>query len=404
MFSPDFFKTNRERLKQLFPGTAPIVLTANGLVQLGGDNTYPFTQDANFWYLSGIERPDILLVIDEGQEYLIVPTLSASRQVFDGEISSAELAQVSGVKTVYDDTNGWDRLAKRLKTVSHVATLASAPDYIESHGFYANPARRALKTKLKKQNQTIKFLDLRVHLARLRMVKYPEEIKAIQTAVDITAQSLNYVAKNIAKYKYEYEIEADLSWQFRRSGGSGHAFSPVVASGERACVIHNLENNSKLNKSDLVIIDTGAEVNHYAADLASTFSLSKPTKRQQAVYQSVLKVQQDALNLLKPGVNLKEYEKQVEAIMAEQLVSLGLVKRYTRANVRQFYPHATSHFLGLNVHDVGDYAQALRPGMVMAVEPGIYIKSEGIGVRVEDDVVITAQGNRVLSSKLAKTL
>jgi len=177
-----------------------------------------------------------------------------------------------------------------------------------------------------------------------------------------------------------------------------------VANGINACTIHYNQNNSKLNKKDLLLIDVGAEFNHYASDLTRTFSLSSPSKRQQAVYDAVLDVQTYAISLLKPGVLLDDYENDIEHYMGEKLRELGLIKTINHENVRKYYPYYSSHFLGLNVHDSGLHDRPLEPGMILTVEPGIHIKKENIGVRIEDNVLITEDGCRVLSEKLPKRL
>lgn len=405
-FNSEFFAGNRQRLRELFTGTAPIVVTANGLLQRGADSTYSFSQDANFWYLTGINEPDIILVMDRDREYLIVPERSESRQAFDGAIKSKPLAQRSGVQDIVDGKEGWERLGARLKKVKHVATLAVPLPYVEQYGMYTNPARAALVERLKLHNADLELLDLNQHLVRLRMVKQPEELVAIQTAINTTVSSIRRAIKpaRLKKYAYEYQLEAELSRGFRERGSSGHAFEPIVASGERACTLHNVANNGSLAADELVIIDTGAEVEHYAADITRTISLGAPSRRQAAVHVAVLEVQEFAFSLLRPGVMLRDYEQQVEHFMGEKLRELGLIKSITHEEVRAFYPHATSHFLGLNVHDVGDYDRPLEPGMVITVEPGIYIRDEGIGIRIEDDVVITSKGIKILSDKLSRDL
>jgi Xaa-Pro aminopeptidase len=405
-FTSEFFAGNRQRLRGLFTGTAPIVVSANGLLQRGGDSTFAFAQDANFWYLTGIDEPDILLVMDRDTEYLIVPKRSASREAFDGAMVAEALVQRSGIRTVYDDKAGWDKLAGRLKKVKHAATLAIPPAYVEHYGFYTNPARAALVQRLRETKPDVELLDLSPHLSRLRMIKQPIELAAIRAAIDITIRTMKESLKpaKLRKYAFEYEIEAELSRGFRRRGAVGHGFEPVVASGPRACTLHNVANNGGLSADELLIVDVGAEVGHYSADITRTFSLGSPSRRQQTVHAAVAEIQQFAFGLLKPGTTLKGYEQQVERYMGEKLRELGLVKTISHNEVRKFSPHATSHFLGLNVHDVGDYDRPLEPGVVLTVEPGIYIPREGIGVRIEDDVLITPGGIKILSDKLSRDL
>jgi Xaa-Pro aminopeptidase len=406
MFASDFFVGNRTRLKQLFTGTAPIILTANGRLQRGGDVTFPFCQDASFWYYTGIEDPDILLVCDKDKEYLIVPTLDASRQAFEGSIDLAELRRLSGIEMILDERQGWKRLGSRLARVKHAATLAAAPAYLEAYGMFTNPARQHLINRIKTLNPTIELLDIGEHVARQRMVKQAPELEAIQKAIDITSAGLRQVFRpsKLSKYAHEYEVEVDLTRYFRKQGASGHAFAPIVASGVRACVLHNERNDGRLSSDELLLCDVGAEYGHYAADITRTVSLGTPSRRQRAIYDAVLEAHVYALSLLRPGVILKIYEEQVSQFIGEKLRELGLIKSIDRETVRPFYPHAVSHFLGLNAHDVGLYDLPLEPGMVLTVEPGIYISEEAIGVRIEDDVLITAEGNQVLSDALPRAL
>ncbi|MEK7059545.1 MAG: Xaa-Pro peptidase family protein [Patescibacteria group bacterium] len=405
-FTSEFFAGNRQRLRELFTGTAPIVVAANGLLQRGGDSSYGFTQDANFWYLTGIDEPDLVLVMDRDKEYLIVPERSTSRQAFDGVLDEDKMRHVSGIQIIYSDKSGWEQLANRLKKVKHAATLATPPAYIEHYGLYTNPARANLVTRLKAEKNELELLDLSPHLNRLRMIKQPVELEAIQAAINITAASVKEATRpaKLRSYGHEYQIEAELSRGFRRRGASGHGFEPIVASGARACTLHNVANSGTLQADELMLLDVGAEVEHYSADITRTIALGTPTRRQQAVHSAVLDVQAYAFSLLRSGVLLKEYEQQIEHYMGEKLRELGLLKTISHENTRAFYPHATSHFLGLNVHDVGDYERPLELGTVLTVEPGIYIPSEGIGVRIEDDVLITPKGIKILSDKLPRSL
>ncbi|MBC7581975.1 aminopeptidase P N-terminal domain-containing protein [Aeromicrobium sp.] len=405
-FTSEFFAGNRERLRQLFTGTAPIVVTANGLLQRGGDSSYPFQQDATFWYLTGIEDPDIVLVIDKAKEYLIVPSRGTTRIAFDGSVDAAELTRISGVQTVVDDKEGWHLLEARLRRAKHVATLSPPPAYIEEHGLYTNPARAQLVNRIKMSDDSIELLDLSQHVALLRVVKQPEELVAIQAAIDITIDTLKDITRpsELAKYAYEYEVEADLSRGFRRRGASGHSFEPIVAGGARACTLHNVANDGPLSSDELLLLDVGAEVSHYAADITRTVSLGTPSRRQQAVYNAVLEVQEFAFTLMQPGALIRDNEQKIEQFMGEKLRELGLIKNIEHDEVRRYYPHATSHFLGLNVHDIGDYSRPLEPGVVLTVEPGIYIADEGIGIRIEDDVLITPNGHQILTARLPRHL
>lgn len=404
-FSSSFFADNRHRLKESV-GDGLVVVTASGLLQRSNiDAAYLFRQDADFWYLTGIDEPDIVLVMDGGKEYLIVPDRPAIREAFDGAVDHGPLSTRSGIKIVMDSKAGWERLSERLKKTGHVFTPA-AHKYTERHGIYPNPARGVLATRIRAVGGRPKFKDISSELASLRIIKQPAELNAMQAAIDITVESIKEVLKpsNINKYDHEYEIEAELTAGFRKRGATGHSFEPIVAGGKRACTLHNVANDSALKRSELVVVDVGAEVEHYAADITRTISLGKPTKRQREVHAAVLDVQKFALGLLKPGIKLEDYEKQVRGYMGHKLCGLGLIKSNTPKDVAKFYPHGTSHFIGLSVHDAGDYHKPLEPGVVVSCEPGIYIPKEGIGIRIEDDVLITKTGNKVLTAGLPNGL
>lgn len=403
-FGQEFFAGNRQRLRTLFAGTAPIVITANGLMQRNGDVTYPFRQDSSFWYLTGIDEAGIVLVMDKGKEYLILPPRGRAQEALDADMDIAALTKRSGIEVIYDHKAGWKQLDSRLKRTKHIATLSAAPAYVEVYGMYSNPARASLIARLKEEAPGANLLDLREHLTRMRVIKQPQELEVMQLAIDITATTLKEVKKKLSKFGHEFEVESAITEGFRRRGASGHAWEPMVAGGANAVSPHHQANSHKLPARSLLVIDVGAEVSNYSADITRTYALGAPTKRQQAIYNAVVEAQNFALSHLKPGVSLRAYEREVEQFMGEKLRELLLIKSISHENVREYFPHGTSHFLGLDVHDVGDYERPIEPNMVLTVEPGIYIKKEGIGVRIEDDVLITAKGVKVLSSSLPQTL
>jgi len=400
-FTSKFFTGNRAQLRESC-GEQLIVVTANGRLQRGADNAFGFAQDANFWYLTGIDEPDVVLVMDGGEEYLVLPKQNNYQKVFDGVTPEKGLARRSGVKQVYGNREGWQRLRKRLKKTRYVATIAAPPAYVEQYGIYANPARATLVKELKSCRRDLKVSDTAKQLVQLRTVKQPEEIAAIRAAVDITTASLDDALGN--QYRHEYELEAAVVAGFRRRGATGHAFEPIVAAGKRACTLHNTANNGVIGSGALVVVDVGAEVEHYAADVTRTVSFGRLSARQRAVHDAVLEAQKCAIRLLKPGLALKDYRERTDRFIGAKLRELGLIKNVNARNIRKYCPHAISHFLGLNVHDAADYSRPLQAGMVLTVEPGIYIPEEEIGVRIEDDVLITEKGYVTLSGKLPRRL
>lgn len=399
-FEADFFVGNRRRLQKLFTGTAPIVITGNGTLQRNADTSYPFRQDSSFWYLTGLDVPEAILVIDKEREYLIVPDRSPVDEVFGQAHDFASWSKRSGIKKIYEQKEGLRRLKNKVRKVKHVATLSASAAYNPDYALYANPARARLIEQLKGFNPEVELLDLREHLANLRVVKQPQELAAIEKAIAITSATLHSVSKKLGSYDSENEIEADITRGFRRGGALGHGFPPIVAAGKNTCHLHQERNNSSLDQAHHLYLDVGAEVENYTADITRTYFLTKPTKRERAILDAVKEVAEYARSNLKPGISIRDNEKLIEQFMGEKLRELGLIKSITKESVRKYYTHACSHYLGLDAHDSGDYDMPLKPGVVLTVEPGIYIPEEGFGVRYEDDVVVTARGIRNLSKGL----
>lgn len=403
----DFFVRNRQRLYEVVHNDAPIVLTSHGQLQRSSDNVYSFQQDSSFWYLTGVEYPDVIFARDNQGEFLILPSRGAVREAFDGAIDTEALTASTGIADITDEEAGWKRLEAALKAARQYATLAPPPPYFDTFGVYANPARAALATRIEAVCPGLTVQDVRQDVARLRMIKQPGELALLQQAIDITIETLQDVANTaaISAYRYEYQVEADITRGFRYRGAKGHGFDPIVAGGHNATTLHNVANHSPLGTDDLIVLDVGAEYGHYCADITRTVSMSgSPSERQQAVHRAVLDVQEYAYGILKPSIQLKEYEQQIEHFMGTRLIALGLIKKNEHDEVRKYYPHSTSHFLGIDPHDAGDYQAPLAAGTVLTVEPGIYIPEEGIGVRIEDDVLVTDDGIAVLTKELPKAL
>ncbi len=397
-FSTSFFAANRASLRKSVHSATPIVIAGNGLLQRNSDTSFPFRQDSNFWYLTGIDEPDLTLVITSDDAFIMAPQRDTTRQTFDGALDVNALVNQSGVTQILPERKGWELLRKELAAAREVLVMGSSGLYDKRHGTWANPSTHELRRKLKRNSRNVKLAAIDSQLAALRVIKQPQEIEALRSAIRITTETIQEVRRKLTSYRYEFEVEAAISNGFRMRGASGHSFSPIIANGGRATVLHNVANNGQLGAQALTVVDIGAEVEQYAADITRTLAYDAPNTRQLAIFNAVLAVQAYALALLKPGTMLRDYERSVANEMGKQLIKLGLITTIEYDSVRQYYPHATSHFLGLDVHDVGDYNKPLEAGMVMTCEPGIYIPEEGIGIRIEDDVLITATGNTVLSS------
>ncbi len=402
-FTREFFESNRQRLLEVTQSPL-IVITANGQLQRSADTTFSFRQDSNFWYLTGINEADFVLVITPGETFLIEPKRAEHRDLWDGAIDKKALTNISGIDQFIEHHAGWTKLDMLIKKAKKAHTPLTEERYFEHFGFYANPARLVLLEALRK-HRSLEIVDIRKVLASMRQIKQPVELAVLQRAIDITAETLEDVRKRLSSYTYEYQVVADISHGFISRGAMGHAYQPIVACGQNAATIHYIDNKGKLDASQLLLLDVGAEVENYSADITRTFALAKPTARQEAIYKAVMRVQQVAYDLLKPGATLRAYEQAVDEAMAKELQTLGLLDDIKdRKKLKKYYPHLTSHHLGLDTHDSADYERPLEPGMVLTVEPGIYIPEEGIGIRIEDDIVITKTGNTILSAALPSSL
>lgn len=395
----EFFINNRQKLQELFSGKAPIFIAANGLVQSSADLTYKFRQDRNFWYLCGLDIPGSVLYLDAKHQILILPDNYLIHQQFDGGLSHEQISRISGIDHVIEAETAWKLLGPKIKKLKHVASLAPWPSYLLSQAFYTNPARRVLIKKLKSLNPNLEILDLKQHLSKMRMVKQDFELKSIESAINITETViLNLLRTSWAKDTKEYQLAAFIDYQFSMSGADGSAFESIVAFGANSATIHHQPGQNRLRGANFCLIDIGADYQHYASDISRPLLIKPPTKRWSAVYQTIKELNQFALSLIRPGITHLAIEEQVQQMIGEKLRALGLIKTIDKASIRQYAPTYAMHHLGLDPHDAADPTVPLKVGMVLAVEPGIYISEEGIGLRIENDVVVTDHGFRKLNS------
>lgn len=405
MDSATFYTNNRLRLRQqlkqhvTYQGVT--VIAGHSLVQASADRALPFEQDSSFFYLTGLDIPGLVLVFDDAHEFLIIPQLSDVQKAFEGAIDTTEITALSGIEDVVEANEGWERLAKRIKTVSHVASATALESYIDRSGMFANPSRQRLLDAIAEIGQP-EILDIRSTIATMRMIKSDYEVDMIEQAISYTGQLFGIIEQLRGTVANERDLAAAIT-AHRVGLGLVDAYEPIIAGGSNAVTLHYVKNNAPLLADEQLLLDIGLKYRGYSADISRTVA-SKPTERQQAVYDATLLVQQAAIALLKPGLGFKEYEDAVTEVMGEQLMQLGLITKPTHEAIRKHYPHSTSHFLGIDVHDVGDYRKLLEAGVVMTVEPGIYIPEEGIGVRIEDDLLITQDGSRNLSKQLPKNI
>lgn len=370
------------------------ILTSYSSVQLSHDTSAPFLQEANFLYLTGIKEPGWKLVIANDDSYLIRPDIDQTHQVFDGSLSDECALEISGVDKILSRAEG-EALVKQLaQTNNTVATLGDDP-HAEQYDFVLNPAPQALKKYLEAEFNEV--VDCRKDLLKMRAVKDENELREIRAAIELTLDSFEDVHKKT--FTHEYEIEAEFNKAFRATGAEGHAYQPIVAGGKNACTLHYIKNNDPLPENGLVLLDIGARVNGYAADITRTYALGVPSDREKAVHAAVAGAHRAIIQLIQPGMPLKEYSEKVDEIMKQALENLGLMK--SADDYQTYFPHAISHALGIDVHDTFGGYKTFMPGMVLTVEPGIYIPEEGIGVRIEDNILVTESGHENLSERLS---
>jgi Xaa-Pro aminopeptidase len=370
-------------------------------MQRGNDAAFSFEQEANFWWLTGIEEPDWEIIVDgtRGKSWLVQPKVSEIHQIFDGSLAPHIAKKISGVDDVLTRDSA-DALLRELATKhSVVYTLGEHPAK-EHYDFVSNPATKLLHSSLSRIFSDVQ--DCRRDVARLRAIKQPEEIVAIKKAIKLTVSAFQDAKALLSELKHEYEVEAEFSYVFRRAGATGHAYDPIVAGGKNAVTLHYNKNNDALKQSSLLLLDIGARVDGYPADITRTYAVGVPTQRQVDVHAAVERAHKSIIALLKPGLTVSSYHDSVDVIMKDALEGLGLLGE--PSNYRKYFPHAISHGLGVDVHDSLGGPTQFESGMVLTVEPGIYIPEEGIGVRIEDDILITDIGHTNLSASLPTSL
>lgn len=397
-----FFTGNRERVYDELKGGI-LAVPAYKEMQRGHDAASHFEQEGNFWYLTGVDYPDWWLLMDakRRRSWLVAPTVDPVHAVFNGSLSPDDAKDISGVDEVIDreEADSWLRQAARSHQLIHTV---GQPKYADKFGFTLNPAAHEMHEKLERIFTTVR--DFRMELARLRAIKQLVEIAVMQSAIDLTVKSFEKIRQNLEAYKYEYEVEAEFTYDFRRAGAEGHAYDPIVAAGKNACTLHYIRNNDRIKKGQLLLLDIGARQHGYAADITRTYAVGKPTKRQKAVHDAVREAQQRIVDMIEPGLPFAEYNKKVDDIMKDAMIGLGLISDKQDLAYHKYFPHSIGHGLGRDVHDSLGDSKIFQPNMVVTVEPGIYIPEEGIGVRIEDDILVTDKGRKNLSSKLPTEL
>jgi len=406
------FEKNRQKLKRRLPTLSLAILVSNDEMPRTADQFYPYRQNSDLFYLTGIEQPKTILCICPDfpnhlyHEILFIEKSTEYQQTwFGNKLNFEEASKISGIKSIF-----WlNEFEKVLSELMHHARHILLSFHENARSFDEVPLRDVRYTeKIKSLFPLHRYERLGPLIAELRQIKEPEEIELIQKAEGIAGKTFQKIAGILKPGINEYDIEAEMISEFIHNGSTGNAFSPIVASSKNACVLHYSSNNDICKDGDLVLIDIGAEYGNYNSDITRTFPVNgKFSKRQLEIYNSVLRIYEKIISILKPGTTIEKLNIDSIEFFEEELINIGVIKKKDISKqdpekplYKNFSLHSISHFLGLDVHDSGNKNDILMPGMVLTCEPGIYIREEGIGIRLENDILITSKGCLNLTSDI----
>lgn len=366
------------------------------------ENLAKFRQDNNFLYITGLEAPNAIYFAYKGQnvaEHLFIQRGIPEREVWDGKkMSTQEAQEQSGIQSVMYLDQWSDTLSMYAPSIKRIYANIGVPalDMPLSYPMFR-------LQPLKERYPNIEITNINTKLSPLRKVKSEWEISKLQRAIDITGKGLLDIFEQAEVGMMEYELEAILYFRMQRSGLPHWGFAPIIASGINAATLHYGKNNCQIAAGELILMDVGASHHNYSADITRCFPISGTfSERQKAVYAAVLRVQKEIISLIQPGVKLIDLQSKTRELITQECKELGLIQ--DDDEVIKYYMHGVSHFLGMDTHDLGGRDAVLEAGNVITVEPGIYIPDERLGVRIEDDVLVTESGYCVLSQNIPKEI
>lgn len=399
------FINNRDRLLENLEDNSLVVLFAGKAPKKTADEKYAFTPNRNFYYLTGIDEENPILMlskIDGATEETIFikrPDLELEKWV-GKSIREDEARGVTGI----DKVQFLDELDASLHQKLNGGKIETLYLDLERDSFdqMITVPQKFAKEIVEKYPQ-VRIKNIYHQIAELRMIKNPEEVEEMRKAIDITIGGVKLLMNKAKPGMKENELEAYFDFHCKQKGSKDFAFKTIAAAGVNATILHYVANNSEIKEGDLILFDLGAQYNYYNADITRCFPANgKFTERQKDVYEAVLRVNEAVIAMMKPGVKFTDINNKATELIGEECVKLGLIK--DKSEVRKYYWHSIGHSLGLDTHDVGNRNTELKPGMVFTVEPGIYIEEEGIGVRIEDDILITEDGCENLTKDMIKSV
>lgn len=408
----DLFVANRKRLYAALPPRSMVILNANDLLATNADGTIGFVQNSDLYYLSGIDQEETILILfpdapdPRQRELLFVRETSEQIAIWEGEkLTKEEATKRSGIQRVHWLPD-FETLFRQLMTQADAVYLNTNEHPRASIQTETRDARFIQRCQREYPLHDYRRLAPLMH--KLRVVKQPQELEALREAIRITEDGFRRLLKFVRPGVYEYGIEAELAHEFIRQRARGFAYTPIIASGANSCVLHYITNHCQCRDGDVLLLDVAANYANYNADLTRTIPVNgRFTPRQRQVYDAVLRVHKAAIQMLRPGVIIRDYQEEVAKLMTSELIGLNLLKKEDVAKqdpekplYKKYFMHGTSHHLGLDVHDVGRTWEPIVPGMVFTVEPGIYIREEGIGVRIENNIVIGESQNTDLMATI----
>jgi Xaa-Pro aminopeptidase len=403
--SPSLFIRNRKHLRELLLPNSMVILHSNDIYPTNADGSLPFKQNSDLFYLTGVEQEETILILmphaldPKEREILFLKETSEQIAIWEGEkLTKSQAREATGIERI-EWSHTFESFLHRLVPQVERIYLATN-EHLRASVVVETRNARFIK-ECQSRYPLHRYERLAPLLARLRILKSPEEIQIIQKACDITEAGFRRLLGYIEPGVGEWEIEAELLHEFVRRGARGFSYAPIIGSGKNACVLHYVSNDKICQDGEVILLDVAAEYAGWASDLTRSVPVNgKFTKRQRSVYNAVLRVFRQANELLRPGNTPMNYQKQVIEIMERELVQLGLINAKDareqgpdKALVKKYFMHGTSHHLGLDVHDVCPYQEPFAPGMVLTIEPGIYIREEGLGIRLENDVLIGTDRN-----------
>ena len=397
------YTQRRKKLAELAENPL-IVITGSDLVQKSSDETYDFEQDGYFYYLTGIEEPGWILVINshKGEEILISTDESSyHNSLWEVKNDNQEIAELSGVKLILNRRDGWEYLRREAQNFQSIGSIVPKMRFSRPFGMYINPAKTMLVERLRRLHKDTNLVDISADIRSLRSVKDPDEIEELRKAIATTKLGFDDFLSRFDTYTNESEIYNDLTHTFMVNG-SNHGYKPVIASGSNTAVLHYKNNNQPIVRNDFLLMDVGALSGRYTADITRTYEVGTVSQRHKDIWQATSEAQAESLSFLGPGVSMRDHEMHIEQFIGKKLNQLGIINTMLRQDIRAHYPHAIAHHLGIDVHDSCDYEAPLKPGAVITVEPGIYTQEEGIGVRLEEDILITDNGVEILTKGIGE--